>query len=235
MKAIYKPLTRLGFRRDNTWQLPAINDDKLQRAGIVGLKDTKGSAAFRDALTPEVISIAKELAGEAVLDDIHRSPQLLFTFPNADIWEIPYSIWHLDAPRLPDGKAPGIQLFVVLNNLPPGGGGTLVVAGSHRLLNTGARISSKEVRRRLKREPYFASLLSRDSAERNQFLQQAGHVGEIELQVIELTGNTGDVFFMDMRLLHAPTRNCRDVPRIMLTHRFISPALVADYGKVIAD
>jgi ectoine hydroxylase-related dioxygenase (phytanoyl-CoA dioxygenase family) len=47
-----------------------------------------------------------------------------------------------------------------------------------------------------------------------------GRAGEIEIEVVELTGKPGDVWLMDMRVLHTVAPNARSTPRVMLTQRF---------------
>jgi ectoine hydroxylase-related dioxygenase (phytanoyl-CoA dioxygenase family) len=40
---------------------------------------------------------------------------------------------------------------------------------------------------------------------------------DVELRVIEMTGEPGDVLLTHPLLLHAPARNCASVPRIVLS------------------
>jgi hypothetical protein len=47
-----------------------------------------------------------------------------------------------------------------------------------------------------------------------------GRAGEAEIEVVELTGQPGDVWLMDMRVLHTVAPNVRSTPRVMLTQRF---------------
>ena len=96
----------------------------------------------------------------------------------------------------------------------------MAVMGSHRLLNEGVRISSAELRKRLKREAYFSELMSNSTEDRMRFLNEIGHVGDVELKVAEMTGEPGDVYCMDLRVLHTISPNKLRVPRIMLTQRY---------------
>lgn len=135
-------------------------------------------------------------------------------------------------PRLANGGVPGMQIFAFLETVEPGGGGTLAVTGSHRLLNTGVRRSSGELRKELKQERYFAELMSNQTDDRLRFLREDGHVGDVELQVVEMTGEAGDVYFMDLRLLHTAAPNTLQIPRIMLTKRYLlESSRIALYGK----
>jgi hypothetical protein len=44
--------------------------------------------------------------------------------------------------------------------------------------------------------------------------------------VVELCGEGGDVFLMDMRLLHTLAPNASRVPRLMATQRFVLDSIV---------
>ncbi|MEO1933821.1 MAG: phytanoyl-CoA dioxygenase family protein [Myxococcales bacterium] len=64
--------------------------------------------------------------------------QLLMSPPDAEKWDVPHKVWHLDfpAPGWVGNVLPGVQLFLLLDRLDPQQGGTLVVAGSHRLTSS---------------------------------------------------------------------------------------------------
>jgi ectoine hydroxylase-related dioxygenase (phytanoyl-CoA dioxygenase family) len=95
------------------------------------------------------------------------------------------------------------------------------VAGSHRLLDGLPRLGSPQIRRRLQREQYFRDLLSARTADRERFVSEPGFVGDVALQVVELAGGPGDVWLVDMRVLHAPAPNASAAPRMMVTQRFV--------------
>jgi len=114
---------------------------------------------------------------------------------------------------------PGVQIFACLDTVEPGGGGTLAVTGSHRLLNERVRISSGDLRKRLMKERYFAELMSNKRDDRLRFLREVGHMGNVALQVVEVTGEAGDVYFMDLRVLHTVA------PHVNPT---LSPGIVTD-------
>ena len=55
--------------------------------------------------------------------------------------------------------------------------------------------------------------------------------GDVELQVVELTGAPGDVWLMDLRVLHSLSPNTSDRVRIMASQRYYLPdALKAAYA-----
>lgn len=221
-RVIFQHLEQCGIAQGGAWR-PA---EHLPPAALFDAKpmirQLNRHQAILDLVSGKAAAAAAALAGDQIDLSLSRSPGLLFTLPSAGVWTVPHQNWHQDIPRLPEDGPPGVQIFAMLDAVEPGGGGTLVVTGSHRVLNEGVRISSSELRKRLKREPYFAALMSDGTTDRMSFMREAGHVGDVELHVVELTGEPGDVYFMDMRLLHAVAPNTRRIPRLMLTERYLS-------------
>jgi len=218
---VVRALESFGAWRDGRWRF-----DEIDASGIAGqvttrIKRIRKAPAFVAVPTDRVEeAVSVLLDGRPFFAGMDR-PQLLFTLPTAKHWTVPHSIWHLDVPRLPDGGTPGVQMFTFLDTVAPGGGGTLLVAGSHRLLNTGEHIRSKDVKRRLKRETYFRDLMSRHVTDRARFLDEPARIGDVELKVVELHGEPGDVYLVDMRMLHTLAPNASQMPRMMLTQRFL--------------
>lgn len=198
----------------------------------------KGEAKFSavEALIDEPLLLAAVdvlLEGHAFDREIFKRPQVLFTPPNADRWIAPTG-WHVDSPRLASGRRPGVQLFAFLDTVEPGGGGTLAVAGSHRLFNQGRVILARELRRLFLREEFFGSLYSKVPQDHAGLLRHIGAVGDVELQVVEFAGAPGDAYLMDLRVLHAVAPNASERPRMMATHRFwradVMPELAQAFG-----
>ncbi len=100
-------------------------------------------------------------------------------------------------------RLPGIQAFFLIDDLVPRGGATLALAGSHRL--------PQALRGRHDAE----QLVARSSG--------AGTVLDgVEVSVAEMTGCAGDVYLMDMRVLHTPSINASRNVRMMATMRFLA-------------
>lgn len=152
--------------------------------------------------------------------------QILFSLPGEEIWSIPHDVWHTDMPRFAEAAAPGLQAFALIDSLEPGGGATLVVAGSHRLLNDVGALTSREVKQRLRHEHFFETLFDPRRAPMTALQGVAGHAGNVDLRVVELTGSAGDVYLMDLRMLHTPAPNASNKARMMLTSRFPKRELV---------
>lgn len=189
-------------------------------------RHTNGLAAFRELVTPGVREAIDSLVDGQSVCTLPNRPQLLYTPHNASTWVVPHKVWHLDVPRLGEVGRPGVQMFTFVDSVPPGAGATLVVAGSHRLLNDRGRVRSKDVKARLKQEPYFRDLLNPSGGDRRHFLEKPGRVGDVELQVVELWGEPGDVYLTDLRLLHTLAPNTSSSPRLMMTQRFFLESLM---------
>jgi ectoine hydroxylase-related dioxygenase (phytanoyl-CoA dioxygenase family) len=116
-------------------------------------------------------------------------------------------------------------VFVLLAPMQPRGGNTLVVTGSHRLfqqlaVKAGRPVSSAEAKRMLfAQQPWFAALSSsQDTNDRiERFMARSTAVDGVDVRVVEMTGEPGDVYFMHPTLLHAPSPNVRSYPRLALT------------------
>ena len=223
-RAIQQRMEHAGIWKNGTWSVDHLRNAPLNEGATFSRK-LKGCREFDDLVAGEIPEIVSHLLDGQDTFTGMAVPQPLFTLPNAESWTVPYDSWHLDAPRLPNWDIPGVQIFTFLDSVAPGGGGTVVVAGSHRLLNESERIRSKDVKKRLKDVPYFRDLMSSQTRDRQRFIQEVGYYGDIELQVIELHGEPGDVYFVDLRVLHAPAPNATSIPRAMLTRRYFLEAV----------
>lgn len=231
-KVIFHQLAQAGLWHEGGWTLDKAQPTTELTAGMALVKPLDHHPAIMALASEEAPAAASALVDGRPLFPMSRHPGLLFTLPNAIAWTVPHQNWHLDLPRLADGGVPGVQIFAFLETVEPGGGGTLAVTGSHRLGNTGRRISSGDLRKQLMRAPYFAALMSAQTGDRLHFLHDVGQVGDVALQVVEMTGEAGDVYFMDLRVLHTIAPNMRSIPRLMLTQRYLlKAARIALYGK----
>ena len=193
-EAALEPLARLGLWRDGGWRLDALPRPVYP---ATGLKTSKAIGNKR----PEIEALLEEPALLAAVDallegrrfdrNIFKRPQVLFTLPNIDVWRLPEG-WHADGPRLASGESPGVQLFACLDHVAPQGGGTMVVAGSHRLMNGEGRFLRA---RDLTAGPEARAVLPRavrGPAERGRRLPKR-QIGDVTVEVMEITGAPGDV------------------------------------------
>jgi len=233
---VQRRLALVGLWKDGAWRLgdrprPQWPDTGLKTSKVIGNHHPDVEALLEE---PALLAVVNALlAGQAFDHAVYKRPQVLFTLPNADTWTLPTG-WHVDIPRLASGRRPGLQLFAFLDAVEPGGGGTLLVAGSHRLLNEERFIRVKEMRRLLLREAFFRDLFSQApvSAEnRARLLHQTAAVGDVRLELMELTGAPGDAYLTDLRVLHATAPNASDRPRMMATYRFMPEDVVRELAE----
>ena len=214
----------------DTWPEPdASGDLAVEQIGgahrFLGAHHLPKSVTFEQVGNAAVRGAVDDLLGRGNWQQPERWGSLLVTFPESrGRWDVPCSNWHLDFPaKRSDPALIGVRIFTCLAKLPEGGGGTVFAAGSHRLVRELARksekLSSAEARKGLIRTyPWVKSLCSRDEkADRvRQFMSKATMPGGIEVRVVELTGEAGDVWLAHPQTLHAPVANCSTVPRMVV-------------------
>jgi len=188
------------------------------------------SASFPDLVGQGFAPFVAGLIGEAVMP-MMPGQQILFTLPGEEPWCIPHDVWHVDMPRFGDGASPGLQAFVLLEDIDHQGGATLVVAGSHHLFNRSGILASKELKRRMRVHAYFKALFDPARPAWTDLAQARGYADDVNLEVVELSGKAGDVFLMDLRLLHTPAPNASSEARMMLTCRFPRAEIAARMGS----
>lgn len=197
---------------------------------ITGIHDLPKSATFAQIGSPAVRKTLDDLLGRGNWQPPERWGSLLVTFPESrEQWDVPRQVWHLDFPASASRSLQGlfvVRLFICLAKLPPGGGGTVFVQGSHRLVenlcgNEGVeRLRSADARNALIRTcPWIKELCSRDATggRVQRFMESSEVFGDAELRVVEMTGEPGDVLLTHPLLLHAPAKNCASVPRLVLS------------------
>jgi hypothetical protein len=237
---VQRRLARLGLWRNGAWSLggmarPVWPDTGLKSSKAIGNKHPDLEMLLEE---PALLSAVEALLGGHGFDrSVFRRPQVLFTLPNADAstWTVP-THWHVDVPRLASGRRPGVQVFAFLDTVESRGGGTLVVTGSHRLLNDGRFLRVKDLRDRLCRESFFHELYSEapvTRGDRARLLGQVGAVGDVTLEVMELTGAPGDAWFTDLRVLHTASPNAASYPRMMATHRFVPVDVMRELAEAL--
>jgi hypothetical protein len=148
-------------------------------------------------IPPGVEEMVRALGGTKV---VSRQSQLLLSPPRQGQWRVEGLSWHTDVsahgPRIP-----GVQAFVLIDDLAEHGGATLVLAGSH------AQTKDAGTKSRV-----------RDALH----LGEAGMatLRELGLTIVELAGKAGDVYLMDMRTLHTPSVNTSSKIRVVATVRY---------------
>jgi hypothetical protein len=197
------------------------NDPETWPSGLVsGIGGLAKGGIFAGMASPVVTGMVQHLLGPDWVRPQHWGVPLV-TFPEAAEWDVPAKHWHLDMPvsaRVPEVA----RVFAILSPLKSRGGGTVVVTGSHLVMQklaAGRTMKSgeamKEVRARYR---WFADLADSSLPERVERLMERGGMADgVPVQVVEMTGEPGDVFFMHPSLMHAFSTNAGDQARMMLT------------------
>lgn len=166
----------------------------FQQIGALS-KRANVSGLHASLMTKELVDIVASLAGQEPTRT--QETQLLLSPPKQGAWTLRGLNWHVDIAVDARMPIPGIQAFFLIDDVAPRGGATLALSGSHRL-----HVDKSTLRRTL-----------RTSAHLELDLQKAG------IEIIEMSGRAGDVFLMDMRLLHTPAINETKNLRMMATTR----------------
>ncbi len=148
------------------------------------------------------------------------------TFPTGREWDVPSAVWHADfSYACPPEPLSGVKVFTFLSDVPARSGGTLVVAGSHRVVEqfvTGRAPETLRNTRRIRLEllgshEWLRDLTSRSSSSdrARRFIERGGTIDGTAVRVVELTGEAGEVVLTHPWVLHCRAPNCGQAPRFM--------------------
>jgi hypothetical protein len=218
---MWQTLAEMGVIESDrrTWDRPLSKMNRVAR-----------HPCFAEIASPRLCSAIDQLIGIGRWSVPASWGACLVTFPElrGGSWVPIEDGWHHDS--WPNITNSGVQVLCVLATLPPTCGGTVFVAGSHRLLSQFfSKLSGEEQQlpMAILRPRFMAShpwlnrlgckrpetdpvLRCRDLMGKSEFVQEG-----IELQVIETTGNPGDIILVHPLVLHATSYNRGSVPRLM--------------------
>jgi ectoine hydroxylase-related dioxygenase (phytanoyl-CoA dioxygenase family) len=153
----------------------------------------------------------------------------LISFPRVPPgpWTVAAEGWHWDGDVWGSRDAlNGLFIFTFLSDVRPAGGGTLGLAGSHRLISRFLHALAPEDRPKhaalIKRfgqsHPYLAELTGGSPEGTNRAAKFMGGTADLDglpARVVEMTGGPGDAILCHPNIFHAVSLNCADVPRFM--------------------
>ncbi|HTF35881.1 MAG TPA: phytanoyl-CoA dioxygenase family protein [Myxococcota bacterium] len=187
--------------------------------------------------SPVVRGILDDVFGEGAWAAPKHWGQALVTFPSTKDWTVPTRVWHLDYPYwFPPDAVWGANLFLLVSDVAPRGGGTLVVKASHRVI---ARFVSsvdglttkkqKVLRQQFDAHHEWFRNLTRDSRDDRieRFMGRDTDVDGIAVRVVELTGQAGDAVLCHPWMVHAGSPNALSEPRLMRACRVYHRAFLA--------
>lgn len=211
--------TQYGITRQDstTWRPSWCGINKKIIDAEVGVK-----------ITPRLVAAIDQLLGVDQWRPLKTLGGLLLTMPQPEgtPWE-PAFDWHFDNdPRVYHEQANELMLFTFFSSVQPRGGGTLVLAGSPRLVqryltaHTESGIMDAPIRTANLAAwyPLLAEIMNRrqrEACSTATLMEALFEVDGIPLQIIELTGEPGDVVLCHPSLIHTVSMNCSTVPRMM--------------------
>jgi hypothetical protein len=193
----------------------------------ISFKALKGKAVF----APLIANPSVEIALDAIFGPSGwlppRTPgaQILLTLPRPGPWVLPNG-WHMDCGfEQPTWPVFAVKLFAFFDEVEPEGGGTLLLPGSHRLVERYAKTlppgtggNGVTWGRFMKQDGFLNELRRGGTAETpNRHLLNVDHdVDGIPVRAVELTGNPGDVVITHLHVFHTAAPNVGRRPRQML-------------------
>jgi hypothetical protein len=204
-----------------------------------GFQSLTRAGVFKSIAGPALVDALTVLIGEGAWHFAEGWGVPLVTFPESErVWDVPQSQWHLDFPaRGSSNQLPGVRVLAFVAEVEPGGGGTVAVSGSHRLVErlvaTGQAHGGHSAQLRdslAASHPWFGSLWSKAAAKQERvrrFMTDGERIDGIQVRVEELTGVPGDIILMHPWTFHAPAPNCALTPRFMISHSVFRTAEIA--------
>ena len=211
---------KTGLRRDDPSTWPPSGRAALSWKGL------KRNPAFAAVTDAPAVRAALELAfGEDGWEAPKPGAQVLLTLPQEGPWVLPDS-WHMDCGfERSSWPVFAVKLFVFLDTVAPRGGGTMLLTGTPALVDRyratippGTGGGMVEWRRFLRSDPWLAQLL-RAGASPDHGRSLVGARQEVDgvpVEVVELTGEPGDVVLTHLHVFHTVSPNTSAQPRQML-------------------
>jgi hypothetical protein len=179
-------------------------------------------------LSGRVRGVFDDLLGPAAWPPPRNWGRAIVTFPEPGAWDVPARLWHWD-------NSCGLHLdhptalFVVsfIGPVAPRGGGTLVLAGSPRLLIQQERRIPARQRTGLgalpwerfhRCHPWVMALTGQAPSPADRiaaFMDRETVIDGVPLRVVELTGEPGDMVFCHPLMVHCAAPNRGTWPRFM--------------------
>jgi hypothetical protein len=207
------------LRRDDatTWQHPRIS--------FKGLKRNRAFGTLVD--NSSVRSALDGIFGSGRWSSSKKGPQVLMTVPSEPPWILPHHLWHMDSDfARPTWPTFAVKLFACIAPLLPGGGATLAISGSHRLVERFAPALDADQRggnritwgRFMTQDPWLAELRrpGPEPDRTHRLVGSAHDANGIEVGIVEMHGDPGDVYITHLHVFHCASPNVAATPRVAL-------------------
>jgi hypothetical protein len=206
-----------GIKRDerSTWHQP-----------LRDLRGGKSSPMQTKIQTARLRGAIDDLLGTGLWQWPKHWGRAIATFPQGGSWDVPDLLWHWDSPVEWHREGPGgVFAFTFVGAVAPGGGGTSILSGSHRLLRLweddmarGVRDAKAQREWLYRAHPWLAALagVAPSPADRRRtFMEEGVAIAGIDLRVVELSGAPGDMVLCHPTIVHCVSPNCGTWPRFM--------------------
>ena len=193
------------LKRLNIWSTGRVMSQKLKGVPVFQQTGKLGQLISYPGLNERLVSqeLYSDMCILAGASLQAQTGQLLISLPHQVAWTLKGLNWHRDISKSQLTGIPGVQVFVLLDTVAVNGGATLALVGSHRLKN---QSQAKE----------GISVLT------SHGVNHSVNIGGVELSIMEMSGRPGDVYLMDMRVLHTPSINATRNVRVMATARYFA-------------
>jgi hypothetical protein len=219
--------------------------DRLSREGILKnepatwtqpmahLKESYDDPVFQRCLTDRLAGAIEDLIGPGRWVEDGRTRgwgwwPVNFSLGADKPWTVPTNGWHWDGIHFKhtvDAPNQGLLVLATFSEIAPRGGGTLVAAGSHRIVarflakhEEGLELSSA-IKTCVAENPWLNELSggTQQVADRVAYFMEQDHLDETgqPLRVVEATASPGDVYLCHPFLFHAASQNHSGAPRFM--------------------
>lgn len=219
--AIWSQMQATGIDRheSSTWPAGAWRGVKDKPELERGIAAPRLCGAINQLLGPENWRLPSRWGG------------YLISFPQGapHEWQLTSDNWHWDdtlVNHFGNGST-GLFILTLFSEIRSHGGGTLLVAGSHRLIEqyyqrlspADQQLKQKPLKERFAQsQPWLAELTSETgpAADRAQRFMAAPEVVDgVPVQVIEVIGEPGDAYLCHPAIYHAASPNHAELPRFM--------------------
>src|SRR5262245_2194059 len=202
------------------------------------------SGTFEALASTVLMGVLDDLLGAgAWLRPDHWGDSLV-TFPDTRAaWDVPHAGWHIDWPARGAARPLfGCKVLAFVSPVAAGGGGTVLLAGSHRLVERAVAASpsgtpghSPALRKTLgAAHPWLRDLWSRTAGGDGsaRFIRAGAWLDGVALPVVERTGAAGDAVVFHPWLFHAAAPNRARGPRMMVGQNVQTASGIARYAPV---
>ena len=205
----------------------AESDPSTWRPEWCGINKDQIDGSARTQVSERLSDAISQILDQSPWRPLRTYGGLLMTMPEPGepAWEATGIGWHFDNdPRSYLDGPDELMLFTFYSSIEACGGGTLALAGSHRLVEAFVQSGAAEgcngndlLKTFVQWHPYLTELQRGPAGARRvpYPMDTVCDINGIEVFVTEFTGEPGDAILCHPALLHASSRNTSNRPRIM--------------------